>query len=220
MTALLAATSSTDIGAHVFWLGSRAAGVVAITMLSFTVMVGLVQGGRLPLGVKARDLTRIHEFVSLAALVAIAAHGLMLLGDPWLKPALGDLLVPFKLDYRTFYTGLGITGAWIATILGLSYYVRDKIGIRRWKSIHRFTMVAWLLSFIHVLGAGTDSGAAWLKVPVLASGGVIAVLFALRVSSARSVSRPTPAARPPAVQNSSRRSMPPARPTPEPNPHR
>jgi sulfoxide reductase heme-binding subunit YedZ len=176
------AGSGTDWGTHAFWLASRASGIVAIAMLSFTVMVGLTQGGRLPLGFKARDLTRVHEFCSLAAIVAILAHGALLLGDPWLAPTITQLVVPFKLDYRTFYTGLGITGAWIAVLLGLSYYVREHIGVKRWKTLHRFTIVAYAMSVVHVLGAGTDSGEVWLKAPVLASAGIVTVLFLMRVS--------------------------------------
>jgi sulfoxide reductase heme-binding subunit YedZ len=182
-----AATAATDtsFGSHAFWLASRASGIVAIAMLSFTVMVGLTQGGRLPLGFKARDLTRIHEFCSLAAIVAIVAHGGLLIFDPWLAPTLTQVLVPFKLDYRTFYTGLGITAGWIAVLLGLSYYVRDQIGVKRWKTMHRFTIVAYALSVVHVLGAGTDSAEAWLKAPLLASAGVVTVLFLMRISSGR-----------------------------------
>jgi sulfoxide reductase heme-binding subunit YedZ len=176
------AGSVTDWGTHAFWLASRASGIVAIAMLSFTVMVGLAQGGRLPLGLKARDLTRIHEFCSLAAIVAIVAHGALLLGDPWLAPTITQLVVPFQLDYRSFYTGVGITGAWIAVLLGLSYYVREQIGIKRWKTLHRFTMIAYAMSVVHVLGAGTDSGEAWLKAPLLASAGIVSALFVLRIS--------------------------------------
>jgi sulfoxide reductase heme-binding subunit YedZ len=189
---IVAAVSSTSTswGDHAFWLASRASGVVAIAMLTFTVMVGLTQGGKLPLGFKARDLTRIHEFCSLAAIVAIVAHGALLLADPWLAPTITQVVVPFQLDYRSFYTGLGITAGWIAVLLGLSYYVRDKIGVKRWKTMHRFTIVAYALSVVHVLGAGTDSGEAWLKAPLLASAGVVLVLFVMRMSSTRGTASP------------------------------
>lgn len=183
-----AAASSTDVGSHLFWLASRAAGVVAVAMLSFTVIVGLMQGGRIPLGFKARDLNRIHEFCSLAAIIAIITHGVLLLADPWLQPTLSQILFPFKLDYRSFYTGLGIVGAWIAVILGLSYYVRQHIGIKRWKTIHRFTIVAYALSVVHVLGAGTDAQETWLKAPLLTSAAVVVVLLVARFS------RPSPGA--------------------------
>jgi sulfoxide reductase heme-binding subunit YedZ len=193
---VILAAADTSWVDHAFWLASRASGVVAIAMLSFTVIVGLTQGGKLPLGFKARDLTRIHEFCSLAAIVAIVAHGALLLADPWLAPTISQVVVPFQLDYRPFYTGLGITAGWIAVLLGLSYYIRDQIGVKRWKTLHRFTIVAYALSVVHVLGAGTDSGEAWLKLPLLASAGLVAVLFVMRMSSSRGgVSRPAPAGR-------------------------
>lgn len=179
------AASGTSWGNHAFWLASRASGVVAIAMLSFTVIVGLTIGGKLPLGFKTRDLTRIHEFCSIAAIVAIAAHGVLLLADPWLAPTITQLVVPFKLDYRSFYTGLGITAAWIAVLLGLSYYIREQIGVKRWKTLHRFTIVAYSLSVVHVLGAGTDAGETWLKAPLLASAGIVLVLFVIRISGTR-----------------------------------
>jgi predicted ferric reductase len=181
-------TTSDSWSDHIFWLASRASGVVAIAMLTFTVIVGLALGGRMPFGFKARDLSRIHEYCSLAALVAIAAHGALLLGDPWLAPSLSQLLVPFKLDPHSFYTGLGIVGGWIAVILGLSYYLREKIGITLWKKLHRFSIAAWALSVVHVLGAGTDAGEAWLKMPLLVSSCVVVVLFAMRIG------RPVPGA--------------------------
>lgn len=211
---MIVAATDTDVGSHIFWLASRAAGVVAVAMLSFTVIVGLMQGGRLPLGFKARDLNRVHEFCSLAAIVAIVLHGALLLADPWLQPTISQILVPFTLDYRSFYTGLGIVGAWVAVILGLSYYVRQHIGIKRWKTLHRFTIVAYALSVVHVLGAGTDAGETWLKTPLLASAGIVAVLFVLRVTS-----RPSPGAgatRP----SSSPRPTPHGRPTPARPAHR
>ncbi|MGH2958100.1 MAG: ferric reductase-like transmembrane domain-containing protein [Solirubrobacterales bacterium] len=187
---MIVAATDTDFGSHAFWLASRASGVVAIAMLTFTVLVGLSIGGRLPFGVKVRDLTRVHEFCSLAAIVAIVAHGALLIGDPWLAPTVTELAVPFQLDYETIYTGLGITAGWIAVLLGLSYYIRDQIGLKRWKTLHRFTIVAYALSVVHVLGAGTDSGEAWLKWPLLASAGAVGVLFVMRMRSGRGGTSP------------------------------
>lgn len=99
-------------------------------------------------------------------------------------------------------------------ILGLSYYARQHIGVKRWKTLHRFTIVAYVLSVAHVLGAGTDAGEVWLKAPLLASAGMVAVLFVLRVSS-----RPSPGAartRP----SSSSRPKPHGQPTPARPAHR
>ena len=53
---------------------------------------------------------------------------------------------------------LGIVGGWMFVILGLSYYVRGRIGPQRWRKLHRFTALAWVLGVVHALGVGTDAG--------------------------------------------------------------
>jgi hypothetical protein len=55
-------------------------------------------------------------------------------------------------------------------LLGPSFYMRRRIGARRWRSLHRLTIVAWLLSVGHTLGAGTDAAQLWLRVVVIAPG--------------------------------------------------
>jgi sulfoxide reductase heme-binding subunit YedZ len=45
--------------------------------------------------------------------------------------------------------------------LGLSYYARAKIGVQRWRVLHRFTALAWVLGLAHSLGEGTDAGQVW-----------------------------------------------------------
>lgn len=176
-------------GEHIFWLASRASGIVAMALLSFTVVVGLMAGGKIFAGFKARDLQRVHEYCSLAAIAAIAAHGALLLGDQFLRPSLGDVLVPFAIDYKPVYTGLGIIAGWVTVVLGLSYYARERIGAARWRKLHRFIIVAFALSVVHVLGAGTDAVSDWLRVPLIGASAVVIVLFLMRVSSGTSAQR-------------------------------
>lgn len=189
--------ATVSIGEHAFWIASRAAGIVAIALMSFSVIVGLTMAGNLfgranrklrsATGTQTRDLARMHEYASLAALIAISSHGLLLLGDSYLHPSISQIAVPFTIEYRPFYTGLGIIGGYIAMLLGLTYYLRDRIGSARWKRLHRFTIVGWLLAVVHVFGAGTDTSAAWLKYPMIAVCVAVALLFAARVSSGRAV---------------------------------
>ena len=48
----------------------------------------------------SRKLMAIHEHTALAGLVAIAVHGITLLGDPWLHPGVGGVAVPFAMGFR------------------------------------------------------------------------------------------------------------------------
>jgi sulfoxide reductase heme-binding subunit YedZ len=151
---------ATAAGPHLYWITSRAAGIVALVLSSFSVCVGLLIGGRLLRG-RGPDLRVTHEALSLATLAALAVHGLSLLGDGYIKMGLDDVAVPFVASYKTFWTTTGIVAFWAMALLGLSYYARTRIGPQRWRMLHRFTALAWLLGVIHSLGEGTDAGQMW-----------------------------------------------------------
>jgi sulfoxide reductase heme-binding subunit YedZ len=160
MNLLHASTIATAVGPHLFWITSRAAGIAALILSSVSVCVGLSMGRRVK-GVTGPDLRVTHEALSLATLVALAVHGLTLLGDGFLKLSLGEVAVPFMSSYKTLWTSTGIIAFWAFALLGLSYYARRWVGVQRWKKLHRFTALAWILGIVHSLGEGTDAGQSW-----------------------------------------------------------
>ena len=154
-------TLATAVGPHLFWITSRAAGIAALLLSSVSVCAGLLIGGRLTKG-RRPDLRVMHEALSIATLIALAVHGLSLLGDGFLHPSLGDVAVPFLSGYKTIWTSLGIVAFWVLLLLGVSYYARTRIGVQRWRKLHRLTALAWILGVVHSLGEGTDAGQAWV----------------------------------------------------------
>lgn len=187
-------TGATSISQHAWWLAGRASGVVALALVTLSVGIGLTMSARLMRrpGL-ARRLTAVHEQAALAGLVAIAVHGLTLLGDPWLHPGLSGITVPFVSAYRPFWTGLGIVGGWLAAVLGLSFYVRRWIGPRLWRRAHRATVAVYALSLLHTIGAGTDAGSPWLRWAMIITAVPIVLLLLARVLPRR---RRQPAKRP------------------------
>ena len=165
---------------HAFWITSRAAGIIALLAASLAVTVGLSRRGR--------DWRVVHESLSLATMVALAVHALSLLGDSYLKPSLADVTIPFVSSYERLWMSVGIVAGWAFVILGLSYYVRARIGIQRWRVLHRFTALAWVLGVVHALIMGTDAGTAWF---LLAAG--LAVIPAGALLVRRLTPTPTPA---------------------------
>lgn len=151
---------ATATGPHLFWITSRAAGITALVLSSASVCLGLLMGGRLLRG-RWADMRVAHEALSLATLLALAVHGLTLLGDAFLHPTLADIAVPFASGYETLWTSTGIIAFWIMLALGLGYYARARIGVQRWRSLHRWVALAWVLGIVHSLGEGTDAGQTW-----------------------------------------------------------
>ena len=128
---------------HLFWIVSRAAGIVALLLSSAAVGVGLTMGGRRVKG-RGLDLRADHEALSLATLIAIVVHAVALLGDSYLNASVLDITVPFVSGYKEPWMSIGIVSGWALVALGVSYYFRTKIGVARWKKLHRWTALAWL----------------------------------------------------------------------------
>jgi sulfoxide reductase heme-binding subunit YedZ len=100
--------------------------------------------------------------------------------------------VPFSMSYRPAFTGLGIVAAYLAALLGLSFYARRRVGPRLWRRAHRATVLVYALGVVHALGAGSDASTPWLRWFLLVTGAPIVVLFLRRVTARR----PAPLARP------------------------
>ena len=166
---------------HLFWITSRAAGIVALVLASLGVAFGLLMATKL-LRRRGPDLIAIHEILSLSTIAAIVVHGAALLGDQYLHPSIADITIPFLSGYKTVWTATGIIAGWGLVLLGLSYYARRWIGSARWRSLHRLTVLAWAAGLVHALGEGTDAGQIWflamIAIVVVPAVGLLVVRYA------------------------------------------
>jgi sulfoxide reductase heme-binding subunit YedZ len=164
-----------------WWLASRASGVVALVLIGASVAIGLLMAARaVKQPAQRRLLIAIHEHAALAALVAIAVHGITLLGDSFLDPGIVGIAVPFVIDHEPVFTGLGIIGGYLAALLGLTFYIRQRIGTKRWRNLHRLTPLVYVLGVIHTLGSGSDAQQPWLLAVLIATGTPVLYVGILR----------------------------------------
>ncbi len=188
--------NSQALAGHWWWLASRASGLVALGLITISVIIGLSLAGRITRkpGLPAK-LSALHEQTALAGLIAIAVHGLTLLGDAWLAPGPIGISVPFAMAYKPLWTGLGIIGGYLAAALGLSFYVRRSIGPKLWRKAHRATIVVYGLAVAHTLGAGTDASSPALRWWFAVTVPIVVILLGARmlgVGKSRPKSRPAP----------------------------
>jgi methionine sulfoxide reductase heme-binding subunit len=175
---------STTLQSHGWWLASRASGLVALVLVTISVGLGLMMAGKVMRrpGL-SRKLLAVHEYTALAGLIAIAVHGITLLGDPWLNPGVAGVTVPFAMSFKTAFTGLGVIAGYLAAFLGLSFYIRKRVGPKLWRKAHRATILVYVLGLGHALGAGTDASTVWFRWWVILTAPLIGGLFVYRVLS-------------------------------------
>jgi methionine sulfoxide reductase heme-binding subunit len=163
------------------WTTSRAAGIAALLCASLAIAAGLLMALKPAVLRRGRvEVRAAHEALALATFAFIAVHAVSLLLDPVLKPGPAGILVPFASGYERFGTGLGQVAAYGMLGLGLTFYLRRRLGSRRWRSAHRAIPVFWALAALHAALTGTDAGSWWFVVSLGAPGLAGVALLAQR----------------------------------------
>ena len=151
--------------------------MLAYLLLTLSVLWGLMQSGAILRPIFPPVLALgMHNFLSWAALVMVALHALILLGDGFIKMKLVHLFIPFVAPYRPFWVGLGVIAFYLAFLLSLSFYVRRNIGQKTFRYFHYLSYLTFILVTLHSLGSGTDSSHL-LVLYVLSTGAVITLTF-------------------------------------------
>jgi predicted ferric reductase len=166
-----------------YWYLSRASAMVAYGLLWLSMALGLIITNKLarvwPGGPIAFDL---HQFASLIGLAFALFHALILMGDKYINYDLAQVLVPFNSSgYKPVWVGLGQIGFYLLAIVGLSFYVRKRLGNRSWRLIHYFSFLTFALALLHGIFAGTDSTVMAIQIFYWATGASLLFLLVYRI---------------------------------------
>jgi sulfoxide reductase heme-binding subunit YedZ len=185
--------TTTTLG-DAIWLAARSAGLVAYGLVGATTLLGLLQSTRSFSPKQRMALRPLHEALAVMSLLAVVLHAVLILADPWLRPGLAGILIPFASPYRPLAVALGVVGFYLSLLIGPTYYLRQRLGAKRWRAVHAFAPATYALVTLHVILAGSDASTVWLRFMVGAMTAPILVLVGLRlfdVRQASSASRPS-----------------------------
>ncbi len=165
------------------WYLSRSSAFVAYILLWLAMISGLLITNKLarawPGGPTAFDL---HQHTSLLGLAFAMFHGLILLGDRYVQATLEQILVPFHYTgYEAAWVGLGQIAFYGMAMVGLSYYVKERIGRRLWRLVHFLSFVVFALALAHGVWSGSDSQTDMARVLYWSSGTSVLFLTIYRI---------------------------------------
>jgi predicted ferric reductase len=150
------------------WLVARAAGIAAYLLLWFQVTLGLVLSH--PTNQTTWKLSKRlfpwHEQAWIFVLAFLGAHVVSLVLDPYAGVGLGGALVPGLSGYRSSAVALGTLGLYAFLVTGLTARYTKRLPPGAWLKIHRLSLVAFGLAWLHGVLTGTDTSG-WLAMYVL-----------------------------------------------------
>ncbi len=143
---------------NVTWFITRSAGFIAYLLLWLSTAWGLA----LPSKIFDRLLHRtftfdFHQYISLLSLGFLALHVLVLLVDQYLPFTWVQLFVPFLAPYRPFWVGIGVIALYLTVLVTITFYIRQRIGMKTFRYIHYSSLIAYLGATAHSLFSGTDT---------------------------------------------------------------
>lgn len=160
LTAVLLKADST-----LFWYLSRGSAIVGFILLWLSTVMGLLittRFGKTWPGLKTSNES--HQYISLLGLFFTGFHGIMLLGDTYIKATFSQVLIPFSfINFRPVFVGIGQLAFYMWVILIISFYVRKIIGRKLWRGLHYIGFVAFFAGMAHGITSGSDSSLPWMQ---------------------------------------------------------
>jgi len=163
------------------WIILRAAGVAAYVAFFLSVAWGLVSSTSLiTKRVSKPTSTAFHATVASAGLAFLAIHVALLFVDRFVPFGLSDLFVPLTSEYRPVSVAFGIVAMYGMVLVLVSSWVRKRVGTVWWRRLHLLAVPTFMLTLLHGVFAGSDSGRPWMFAMYVVTGLITLFLVIVR----------------------------------------
>jgi methionine sulfoxide reductase heme-binding subunit len=163
-------TAATLTQSKELWYVMRGSGLVALALLTLTMVAGVVNVRRFATPRWPRVVTALlHRNVALLAVTFLAVHVATAALDSFVSVGWLAAVVPFTSAWNRFWVGLGTAAVDLMIALVVSSLLRARMTHRAWRAVHWLAYAAWPLAMVHGFAAGTDSGTGWARSVYVAS---------------------------------------------------
>ena len=164
------------------WYVTRATGLVALLMLTASVLLGLLAAGRFSGERWPRFLTQgLHRNVALLVVVFLTLHVASTVLDTYTSIPLTAAFLPFTSSYKPGWLALGAVALDLLVALIVTSLVRGRLGYRTWRALHWLSYACWPVAVAHGLGIGTDRSATWVIALTIGCMGCVGAVVTWRI---------------------------------------
>lgn len=158
MTTAAVATATSPL-----WFATRATGLIALVLLTGTVVLGILTSVRFASPAWPRFVTVwVHRNISLLTITFTGLHVLTTVTDPFASISVVSAVFPFTSAYRRIWLGFGAVAFDMLLAVLVTSLLRARIRPRVWRAVHWAGYACWPVALVHGLGTGTDGGARWV----------------------------------------------------------
>jgi len=165
-----------------YWYFGRATGLVALVLLTATIVLGVLGPLRISSTVWPRFAIRtLHRDLALLSLLVIAIHVVTVVLDGYVQIPLSAAVLPFGSSYRPLWVALGAVSFDLLLAIVFTSLLRRQLGDRIWRLVHWLTYASWPIAVAHGLGTGSDSTKVWALAITVGCCAVVALAALARV---------------------------------------
>ncbi len=140
------------------WYLTRSTGLVALVLLTASVVLGVVASVGWTTERWPRFLSQdVHRNLSLFCVGFVALHVVTTVSDGYVPIGFVDAFIPFLTPYRPIYVGLGALTFDLLLAVLITSALRHKIGFASWRFVHWMAYLCFPIALFHSLGSGTDA---------------------------------------------------------------
>ena len=147
----------TDVDKYWAFPVLQASGLIGLLFAYVTILVGLMQSSWYA---KRFGLHQLHRQLSLMViglvLVHIAATVFDAMGNSWITVLIPGQVAATGWPEAEWGFDTGIFALYALLLTAPTYYLRHRIGVGRWKILHRFVVVFYVLALWHTFLLGLD----------------------------------------------------------------
>ena len=149
---------TTATNARALWYLTRSTGLVALILLTATLVVGVVASVGWTTERWPRFLSQsVHRNLSLFCVGFVGLHVVTTVSDGYVPIGFGDAFLPFRSPYRPIWIGLGALTFDLLLVVLVTSALRHRIGYSSWRFVHWLAYLCWPIALFHALGSGSDS---------------------------------------------------------------
>ena len=143
---------------QIYWYTARSSGIVALVLVTVSVVWGLLFSTRLLQGRPSpKWLLALHRHLGGLAVTFTAVHIAALVADSYVEFGPSEILVPLASEWQPEAVAWGVVAMYLLGAVELTSLLKKRLPRSLWRWVHLSSYGLFWMSIVHSLTAGTDA---------------------------------------------------------------